>query len=303
MAKVFAIITTYNGLKWYDKCLGSLQKSSLPIHVIAIDNSSVDNSINYIREYYPEVTLLKSDENIGFGQANNKGIRYALDHGADYVFLLNQDAWLETDTIEKLINIQKKHTEYGILSPFHLNGTGEKLDAGFLNYAGPQYTSGLLNDLCLNKVSDVYKSKFVNAAAWLISRECLEKVGGFDPIFFHYGEDFNYCQRIQYHGMKIGIVPSTQIYHDRDHKPEAYGSKQILRHYLLTVADINNSNFRKDHKRLRQQDVIRMITGILRFDWKRLRGNWHNLKLKRKYFPQILQSRKINREGGPAYLS
>ena len=160
-----------------------------------------------------------------------------------------------------------------------------------------------LSDLCLNKVSDIYETKFVNAAAWMISRKCLEMIGGFDPLFFHYGEDYNYCQRVQYHGLKVGIVPSSSIYHNREFKVEKYESEQIYRHYLLTLADINNSHFRKDKKRLGQQDIVRMMTSVLRGDLNRLKENYTNLRLKTKYFPDILKSREKNMAGGPVYIS
>ncbi|MEN8226430.1 MAG: glycosyltransferase family 2 protein, partial [Bacteroidota bacterium] len=197
----------------------------------------------------------------------------------------------------------KDHNEYGILSPLHLNGNGDKLDGGFANYAGPEYTDGLLSDLSLSKVSDVYESRFVNAAAWLVSKKCLETVGGFDPIFFHYGEDYNYCQRVHYHDLKVGIVPAVKIYHDREYKQQAYESEQIFRHYLITVADINNDHYLRDKKKLYRQDKIRMISSLLRRDLKRFRQNRNNIKLKRKFFPEVLESRKKNIKGGPVYIS
>jgi GT2 family glycosyltransferase len=62
----------------------------------------------------------------------------------------------------------------------------------------------------------IYEIEFVNAAAWLISAECIRTVGFFEPLFFLYGEDNNYLQRVTYHGLKIGIAPQSRIYHDRE---------------------------------------------------------------------------------------
>ena len=67
-----------------------------------------------------------------------------------------------------------------------------------------------------NRLKDVYETKYVNAAAWLIPRNVLTKVGGFDPLFFHYGEDDNYLNRVIYHGFKVGICPHSRIVHDCD---------------------------------------------------------------------------------------
>lgn len=303
MPDVYAIITTYNGRKWYYKCFTSLINSSLQLKIVAIDNASSDDTVQYIKNKFPGIKLIESDKNLGFGQANNLGIKYSLEQGADFVFLLNQDAHINPETIEMLVKTHKKHPEYGILSPIHLNGAGDKLDKGFLNYAGPEYTEKLLNDFCLNQVSDVYESRFVNAAAWLISRECLQKVGGFDPIFFHYGEDNNYCQRVIYHGLKIGIVPSLNIFHDREYKAKKYDSKQILQYYLLTVANIGNPNFMNDHKKLCRQDYIRMTKELLHGNFNKFRINYQNLRTKKKLLPKILESRRLNMAEGPAYLS
>ena len=113
MVSIYTIIVTYNGLKWYDRCFGSLRTSDVPVHTVVIDNASSDGSVAYIREHFPEVTVIEEKENLGFAKANNVGMRYALDHGADYVFLLNQDAWIvQPDTLARMIGISERHPEY-----------------------------------------------------------------------------------------------------------------------------------------------------------------------------------------------
>ena len=92
--KLFVIIVTYKGQQWYDRCFGSLRRSSIPVTPVVIDNASSDGSVAYIREHFPESVVFEESENLGFAKANNIGMRYALDQGADYVLLLNQDAWL-----------------------------------------------------------------------------------------------------------------------------------------------------------------------------------------------------------------
>ena len=214
---LFAVIVTYNPKRWIDKCLGSLGKSSSALKIIVIDNNSNDGSQDYIREKYPEINLIQSTENLGFGRANNIGITIAYQANADYVFLLNQDVWIEPDTIEKLINAHQKELEFGILSPMHLNGKGDALDYNFSNFINPSKCQNIYSDVFLNMVKDkIYEVEFVNAAAWLLSKKCIETIGGFNPSFFHYAEDDNYVQRLKYHNLKIGVVPNTVIYHDRD---------------------------------------------------------------------------------------
>src|SRR5690554_5027808 len=160
-----AIIVTYNPAQWLDKCLGSLYKSRVKLDIIVIDNGSTDGSIEVIKSDHPEVKLIINSENKGFGQANNQGLSIALNENSDYAFLLNQDAWIEPNTIEKLIEVSEKNKSFGVLSPIHLNGKGTELDKNFSLYAGPDYCS-LFSDIAITKeLQSIYEVPFVNAAA------------------------------------------------------------------------------------------------------------------------------------------
>ncbi|MBK9419593.1 MAG: glycosyltransferase family 2 protein [Flavobacteriales bacterium] len=216
---VKAIVVTYNGVQWIDRCLDSLRGQGVPVKTIVVDNGSTDGTVEAIRSRFPEVELHVTGENLGFGKANNIGMRMALDQGADHAFLLNQDAWLVPDALGKLVAAAAAEKQYGILSPIQLNGTGSALDLVFSHYIGPRFQPKLFSDMALGLAGDhVYPIKFVNAAAWLVTRACLLKVGGFSPSFFHYGEDDNYVHRLHYHGLQIGVVADSQIYHDREER-------------------------------------------------------------------------------------
>ena len=238
--KVFVIIVTYKGMRWYDRCFSSLRESTIPVQTIVVDNTPGEEDVEYIRAHYPEVHIIKTNENLGFGRANNLGMRYALDNGCDYVFLLNQDAWIEPDTIEKLVMISEKHPEYGILSPIHLNAERTIINMT-LGVGAHHRNERLLSDVYLNRVSDVYDTNFANAAAWLLPRKTLETVGGFDPIFKHYEEDDNYLNRVLYHKMKIGICPETRIVHDHQDSPLSDERLKLrqLQFLLVDWTDIN----------------------------------------------------------------
>lgn len=244
---IYILIVTYNAMPWIQKCLESCRD----LKVIVVDNNSSDGTVRFIKENFPKVHVLPQKENLGFGQGNNMGIRYALEQGTDFVFLLNQDAYLQEGCIEKLVAVQQQHPGYGILSPIHYNGAGSNLDDKFLLYLNRyKIQETLLFDTFKNSLSEIYSIEFVNAAGWLITRKCLETVGGFDPLFFHYGEDRNYCQRVQYHGFKVGIVPTALIYHDREDRSqqniEKYSEKyykEFERYLKVDWADINLPNF------------------------------------------------------------
>jgi len=130
------------------------------------------------------------------------------------VFLLNQDAVVENDTIEKLVKVARENPEFGIFSPLHLNGDGSEIDQNVIDYL-LRGNRMFFNDLFFHNLQPVYKLPYINAAAWLMARKCIEAVGKFDPLFFMYGEDNDYSFRVLKSGFKIGLVPDAKIYHKR----------------------------------------------------------------------------------------
>ncbi|MDE7397344.1 MAG: glycosyltransferase, partial [Muribaculum sp.] len=97
MMKILSIIVTYNGMRWIDRCIKSVLDSSISTDIYVIDNFSTDNTVEHIKKMYHRVMVYETNENLGFGKANNIGLKYALDNSYDYVYLLNQDAWIEQD--------------------------------------------------------------------------------------------------------------------------------------------------------------------------------------------------------------
>lgn len=200
-------------MQWIKQCLNSCKGYD----VVVVDNASTDTTVEFVRNNFPEIQILEQAENLGFGKANNIGFKYALELDYDYVFLLNQDVYLDNGVIEQLINIQRANNHYAILSPIHCNSSKNKLDKNFAYYVNYENSLDFFSDHVLNNdLKEIYDIPFVNAASWLLSRKCIETIGGFDPIFYHYGEDQNYCQRVIYHGFSIGIVPRSYIIHDRE---------------------------------------------------------------------------------------
>lgn len=216
---VYVVVVTYNGMKWVDKCLSSLRTSLLPVTTIVIDNNSTDGTPDYVLKQFPEVHLVRSDKNLGFGKANNIGLKKALVDGADYVFLLNQDAWIEAKTIHYLIQASTRNLDFGILSPLHLNYKGDEIEFYFSTIISPSQCPGLINDFYQSQYKqEIYSIDFIHAACWLITKKCLQHVGGFDPIFFHYSEDIDFVNRCKYWGFKVGIVPTSVFFHFGSHE-------------------------------------------------------------------------------------
>jgi len=170
--KVYCIIVTYNAMRWVDKCLGSLRESSVPVNTVIIDNCSKDETVSYIERNYPEVHVISNKNNMGFGQANNQGIEWAYKNEATHFFLLNQDAWVQSETIETIVEKQEKY-QLGIVSPVHLNGKGDEVDFNFNAYvtADKQFNGFFFRDAILGQFREYYIVPRINAAAWMISRK------------------------------------------------------------------------------------------------------------------------------------
>ncbi len=225
MAKVLAIIVTYNGMRWAERCLGSIRESG--IDAVVIDNGSTDGTAGYIAEHFPEVQLMLPGENLGFGAANNIGLRKAVEDGYDYAYLLNQDAWLEKDTIAGLL--EAASPEFAVLSPVQTDAAGN-LDRLFAKKCGRALAK---------KHGTVVDVPFVMAAHWLVSRKAIEDIGGFSPAFKQYGEDDNWIHRAGYFGYRIGVVPAAKAVHDRAERTLSKEAAMKLKS-VATVVKISN---------------------------------------------------------------
>lgn len=306
--KVSAIVVTFNGEVWIEKCLNSLINNTIPISIIVIDNASSDRTVEIIRTRFPKIDLIENQDNLGFGQANNIGIRKALELEADtnYFFLLNQDAWLNPDTVERLISISHRHSQYGILSPMHLNCDQSEIDFNFSEYLAPSKCPRLYSDLYLGHMKDVYSLEFANAAAWLLTRPCVEKVGFFDPIFFHYGEDDNYCQRVLFHGFDIGICPGLSIVHDRGLRKRIRSEHEKYLHMrrmrLLLFCDIRNTDFRRNYYRCLLKTTLEGVAHFLQFKFKAFQLNMNEVVYFIKIKKEIRKSRAKNSASVHSYL-
>lgn len=212
--RVLAVVVTYNAMRWADRCLGSLLRSSLKPAVLVVDNGSSDGTREHVRSAFPEVRLECRPENPGFGAANNIGLRMALEEGFDFVYLMNQDAWVEEDTLELLAAAHRP--EFGVLSPVQNTAEGAP-DANFQRWCGRSLrrAGAQPGKTSMDAVPGIVEAPFVMAAHWLVSRGALRKVGGFSPAFRQYGEDDNYIDRLHWHGFSCGVVPAASAVHDR----------------------------------------------------------------------------------------
>jgi len=238
--KILVIIVSYNFERWLDYCLTSIRRSLLHPDVLVVDNASKDETVSRIERDYPEVRLIKNAKNIGFGRANNIGMKLACENGYNAVYLLNQDAWIFPNTLSILSEQSKAHPSFGVLSPVHWDGTGKRLDKGFADYAKVKSETELM--ALVQYGSDIVKLPFVNAAHWYIPVRVLKKVGGFSPLFHLYGEDVDLVNRIKHFGYRIGYCPKAFAVHDRADRKAPSPKSTYRSHFVYLLSQYTNIN-------------------------------------------------------------
>ncbi|HEX7970849.1 MAG TPA: glycosyltransferase family 2 protein [Thiobacillus sp.] len=196
-------------------CIDSLvHQEGLAPHIIVVDNASSDDSVDRIRQAYPQVELIRSETNRMFGGGNNLGIRRALEAGADTVFLINNDATLAPDGLAKLLACAAP--DVGILSPLIYYASRPEViwsSGGRTNPWTLEKTDGAHDRPDPGGWPTAVEQDFVTGCGMLISRQALEQVGLFDEGFLHYYEDSDLCWRMRRAGLRILLVPAAHMWH------------------------------------------------------------------------------------------
>lgn len=239
MKPVLVIIVTYNGKRWLERCVGSVCADA---DLFVFDNDSTDGSADFVASACPGAKRVRSAENLGFSRPNNLGMRFALEKGYEYVYLLNQDAWLAPGALETLLAAAEKHPDYAVLSPLQYQDGYNQLDGQFEKCL-PSRKGEKAAGECAGTETPVLSVKRVMAAHWLVRVAALREIGLFEEgLFPFYGQDDDWCQRARYHGWKIGVVTAAQAVHDRAQRQEEK-EKVIHRNYyvgsLVRLCDIN----------------------------------------------------------------
>lgn len=189
--------------------------------VIVVDNGSSDGSAEMVRAQFPDVKLIENTENYGFAHANNQAIATS---SGKYILLLNSDAMVKPDTLEKLVAFAENSGDVGIVAPILLNRDGTFQAAGsrlpslskhilqLLGLArrvyGPHFPSVGPEDC--REVNDV---EWVGGACMLVRRHAMDSVGSLDEGFFMYAEDVDWCYRMRQARWRICVLREAETYH------------------------------------------------------------------------------------------
>ena len=214
---VSIIIINYNTKQMLADCLLSLYKftNEIKFEVIVVDNASTDGSERSISSLFPQVKWINSGGNIGFGRANNLGIKYAT---GKYLFLLNSDTLLLNNAVKAFYDYAESHTDkqLGILGCWLCDNDG-KPNNSFGEFPTPsseiRYLLGKLGTNKAVQCGGNVDVDYIIGADMFIRRDIFEKFGGFDPHFFMYYEETDFQYRMAQKGYVHRVINTPQIVH------------------------------------------------------------------------------------------
>jgi O-antigen biosynthesis protein len=239
------IIVNYNVKEFLQNLIYSIEKAagSLRYEIIVVDNASSDGSVEFICEKFPNVILIANQENVGFSRANNMGLKIAK---GKYHLLLNPDTLVQENTFTEMIRFFEENPETGLAGCKILNPDGTLQLACRRSFPGPwtsfSKVTGLSTlfpnsrifaryNLTYRDENETYEVDAVSGSFMMIKREVYEKIGGLDEQFFMYGEDLDWCYRIQKGGYKVYYVHTTQIIHYKGESTRRSGLDETTHFY------------------------------------------------------------------------
>jgi GT2 family glycosyltransferase len=215
--KVAVIVLNWNGRDITAECLESLQLVTYPnFEVILVDNGSADGSAEFFRRNYPLVLLLENGQNLGFAGGNNAGIKTALQRGADYVLLLNNDIIVDPDFLSQMVAAGEAHSEVGFLGPkiYYYDRPNVMWYAGgeiSLRRGLSRHYGFGENDR--GQYEDPSYVNFVTGCSLLVKCDAIRNIGFLDEAMFCYGEDADLCIRARKAGYCGYYVPAAKVWH------------------------------------------------------------------------------------------
>jgi GT2 family glycosyltransferase len=213
---VGVIILNWNNSEDTICCLDSVYKSTYQsFEAIVVDNASRDDSVVRIRESFPNVTILVNQENLGYVGGNNVGIEYAVQWGADYVLILNDDTVVAPDMISNLVSTAEIEQNAGILGPkvYTLEQPNVLLSTGAYLKSGSEIYTPALGTVDHGQWDQQPDPGYLSGCAVLVKRKVMDEVGMLDPKFFAYQEDIDWCYRIREAGYRCVLVPGAKCWH------------------------------------------------------------------------------------------
>jgi GT2 family glycosyltransferase len=216
--KTCVISVSYRGSTDTAACVRSLLASSVPVQIVVVDTTPHDPELETALDFNGSLKLIRASSNIGFGRGSNLGIEWALSHtSCEYIFLLNNDTAVFPDSIQCLEDAMERLPDVAIAAP----RIAFLDDPSALWYGGGEidwrrasaFTPGYMLDACSSLAMTERDVTFATGCALFVRRLAARRLGGFDPRFFMYEEDTEFCLRAAAQGLRIRYVPHCLILH------------------------------------------------------------------------------------------
>ncbi|SMO50938.1 glycosyltransferase family 2 protein [Fodinibius sediminis] len=245
--EVFIILVNWNGWRDTIECLHSLEKLDYSRFTpIVVDNGSTDESVEMISSRFPDVTLLESSQNRGFAGGNNLGIRHALERGAEYLWLLNNDTVVDPRALARLVDHMEENPDIGICGSrlifYSQRDTTQAWGGGRFNK-----WLGTIRNIGQNKPADSLPSArvieqemdYVVGASMMVSRKFIDTVGLLREDYFLYYEEIDWAMRGS-DSFSLGFAPGSIVYHKEGASTGGEQLKQASRSKVSDYYQLKN---------------------------------------------------------------
>jgi GT2 family glycosyltransferase len=220
-------------------CLASLLPNPYPnLDVVLLDNASSDGSAAAVRAAYPEtVTVIETGGNLGYAAGNNVGLRWAREHAADYVLLLNEDTIVDPAFIARLVEVAEARPDAGFLGPLVYHHDEPRVIQSAGGAIAPDWRTYHLgqNQLDTGQYTRPSEVDWVTGCAIFMRMRVVDRIGMLDPEFFIYSEEVDWCVRARRAGFTGLVVPASRIWHKgvrRDYAPSPRVTYLSARNHL-----------------------------------------------------------------------
>ncbi len=253
MISVAIILVNWNGKKDTLACLESLTKLKTQsaswrtkLKTYVVDNGSTDNSVVAIKKNFSDVEVIEVGENLGFAGGNNVGIRRALEWGADYIWLLNNDTVVDHNAldallgafVDKSVGVAGSKIYFASGHEFHKELYSKENLGHVLWYAGGlidwqnMYASHRgVDEVDKGQNDKIAETPFITGCSMMIKKQVFEKIGLLDEKFFAYLEDLDFCLRAKQMGYKLVYKPQSILWHKN---AGSSGVGSALHEYYMT---------------------------------------------------------------------
>ena len=262
LPSVYIVVLNWNGWRDTIVCLNSLKCLNYSKYqVLVVDNGSTDESVDKILNAYPSIALIQSKKNLGFAGGCNIGIRHAIKHGAEYVWLLNNDTSVAPSALSEMVKVGESDKGIGAVgSVIYYMDMSDKVQT----WGGGRIS--LLSGRGWD-VQSVCNLDYLTGASMLLRGTSLRDVGYLDESFFMYWEDVDLSFRLKKAGWKLAVSEKCRIYHK--------GSGSVGKHSakMISYLDISTLIFLKKHA---PNPTVSIVVGMLgRILRRTLRREWN----------------------------